>query len=233
LANAQLLIYVLRPTEVSSEAFQAAAVTASRSRGLTPGAWTYSAVPVNLVASGDSRLVARVSGGPLDGQEFSFPSAFTPGRFMLSAYRQNVAGVPDEGDTSGVFSGFLTVFREAAGLGATSSTTSRAGFRTLRNAMSWDRGVPRVLELGGGASGSGLGWGVLALIGVGGIYVASRGSTGFSGAPERRQAARAVDRAKQVLRSESGTKRREAALRALRQQGYSDRQIQRIAGAGR
>jgi hypothetical protein len=190
LANAQLLIYVVRPSEISSASFQAAAATAARSRGLTPGRWTYAAVAVSITPAADSRIVGVVSGGPFDGTEVTFGSAFTPGRFMLSAYRLNLAGLPDEGSPDAQLSGFTTVLREA--LGASSSTSAqsvRAGFKTLRSRLPWDRDVPEPIALEVAGAGGGIGWGVLAAIAAVGVAVAANRQGGLRGyeRPRRRR----------------------------------------------
>lgn len=185
MANAQILLYVVRPSEVPAEAFQTSVSMAARAAGLGLGAWTYSATRVTMVAT-DFGAVGRVSGGPFDGQEFTFSGAFTPGAYMLSAFRQNL------GSTAGDSDSFADVSSSVRASLSGASTAIRSGFRTLRNRLSWDVDIPGAIPLAGEGSTGGIGWGILAAIGAGGLLIASRASASGSlkGLTKRRRRAR-------------------------------------------
>jgi hypothetical protein len=222
-ATAQILIHLISRSEVSAEAFQRAVLAAASAQGLTPGPWSYNALAVRVAAT-DSSLVGVIQGGPFDGQEITFGTAFTPGQFMLNAFRQNVSTVNPDIATS-QFEGMTTSVRAALQPFA----ALRTGFRTLRNRVGWDRDVPAPIALDATAS-SGLGWGVVALLGVAGLYVAAQGKTGLMGLPERQKHSAQIDRAKRTLRTADDPRSRMRAAETLRDHGYSSKQIRRLVG---
>lgn len=233
MATAQILIYIVRPTEVPVDTIRAAVTAAAQAQGLTPSAWTYASTAVSISPDG------TVTGGPLDGVTFPFTS-LSSHRLIVSAFRQNVAGLPEGGDAlATALNALRDAIRPALVPSSTPNVAMKIATRTTRIQVSWDKGVPAPLALPGEAgAGGGLGWGVLALIGVGAVYIAAQGKTGLMGLPERKQGAVEIDRAKAVLRQNPVGRgyypeKRESlhAAQVLMKHGYSWQQIKRIGRA--
>lgn len=186
MANAQILILVTSPTEVPAEVFQGAVERAVRASGLGLGPWTYDATAVTLRREGT--LTERVVGGPWDGLELTSgtPLSAATRRAVISAFRQNISGLRDGTVDSEIMGVHAAVRQSLASRGEL-----RVAFRTTRNAISWDRGVPRPIELSQTGQTAGIGWGVLAAIG-GLALIVARGnpSKGLSGWRGRRRRSR-------------------------------------------
>ena len=170
MATAQFLVHVIRATDVSGETFGIAAATAARIAGLTLGRWTYASLPVEISAA------SVIVGGQFDGVPVA--GDLRPGRYMMSAYRQNLAGPDDLGIALPAFS---QAFRTALAMPSGAGVNVRTGTRLPRSPISFDRGVPTPIPLEGEAGpAGGIGGGVLAVIAAGAVWVAGRGG-GLSG----------------------------------------------------
>lgn len=181
MANAQLLIVARGLSEIPAEDFRRAVEAAARAQGLGPGPWTYDATPSEARRASDSALVERVTSGPWEGFEITLGTTVpdAPHRVVISAFRQNLIGIPDSGDTSSIFGRVIDAVRGAL---TRPGVVMRIGFRTLRNTVSWDRGIPRSIDLSaGGVGGSSVG--LVAVLGIAAIAmtVAGRRSGALSG----------------------------------------------------
>lgn len=194
MANAQILVLVSAPSEISTETFAAIVERAARAQGLGLGPWTYDATASTMAQAGSS-FVERVVGGPWDGLEITSGTTVPASRRMvISAFRQNLAGLPDNAaGADAALSALGTIVRAEL----SSRGSVRLATRTTRNAISWDRGVPRPIDLSETGQTSGIGWGVVAGLTALAIFVVRGNPSGSSSSPraKRRQKARATKRA--------------------------------------
>jgi hypothetical protein len=160
MATAQILLAVKAPGDVPRETFQSAVEAAVRSVGGATSAWTYDATPVLLERDTDSAFVQTVKGGPWAGLSWTSGTALPAGQSsaVISAYRQNVVGLPAGGGAT---------LAETVGTALRAFGEVRSGVRTIRNTISWDRGVPAAIPIAG--SGSGSAQGVAAAAGIFGL----------------------------------------------------------------
>lgn len=164
MANAQVLIAVRSPAEIQADVFQVSVAEAAREAGLGLGRWTYDATPVTVSSDG---AVETVRGGPWDGITFSTHDRAGDRRVVISSFRQNLTGLP-----STALEADARLQRLMASVGGILTargvpTTRRTAFRTTRNLVSWDRGIPAAIDLS--ADGAGPGMGLLAVLGVAGL----------------------------------------------------------------
>lgn len=181
MATAQILLVVKAPTDVPREAFQSAVESAARAAGVATSSWTYDATPVLLERvdqpnpddPGFGSRVDRVKSGPWNNFVFNAISSAPVGSqssAVLSAYRQNLVGVPET--SSSVLTVISTAVRSALG----SYGEIKSGFKTLRNPVPWDRGIPAAIAIsgGGGAGGIVTAAGIFGLLTLGAIYYGNR-----------------------------------------------------------
>lgn len=189
MSTAQLLVVVVGPSEVPAERFQSAVGEVSRRLGLTPSSWTYDATSATMVNDGPT---GTISDGPWSGTTFNTTTATGSRRVVISAFRQNVAGVPDSTvrGADGRLPADVALDSLSTGVRAivtVGASGARSAFRTLRNAISWDRGIPRALDLGAGGGGNAIGWGVVAALGALGLFLVGAKTGANAGARRERQ----------------------------------------------
>lgn len=180
MASAQILLLVRGTAEISAEEFRNAVADAAQAQGLTPSAWTYDAVSATAQMPAGASTESVVGGpwaGVVLGSVVPTPAVGSV-RVVLSSFRQNLAGLSENvAEADAQLSAVSSAVR--ASLAGTGRGVKSA-FKTLRNAISWDRGIPTRLELGASGSGPGMGWAVVASLGVLAIIVARGGKSSSS-----------------------------------------------------